>query len=117
MDENVHFSLSMKVANELIKENKDFDMLIVPNTDHSGVCIALLNVMVLPEPWLGQMIPAYKNMLLVCPACVRRARPIRSPSHVGLLRDTSTRRDTTKGVRDQRRGRAGSDPLTKEPAR
>ena len=37
MDENVHFSLSMKVANELIKENKDFDMLIVPNTDHSGV--------------------------------------------------------------------------------
>ena len=36
MDENVHFSLSMKVANELIKENKDFDMLIVPNTDHSG---------------------------------------------------------------------------------
>jgi|EP01043_Picozoa_sp_COSAG02_P007223 hypothetical protein len=39
MDENVHFSLSMKVANELIKENKDFDMLIVPNTDHSGACI------------------------------------------------------------------------------
>jgi dipeptidyl-peptidase 4 len=37
MDENVHFSLSMKVANELIKENKDFDMLIVPNADHSGV--------------------------------------------------------------------------------
>jgi dipeptidyl-peptidase-4 len=37
MDENVHFSLTMKVANALINENKDFDMLIVPNTDHSGV--------------------------------------------------------------------------------
>ena len=42
MDENVHFSLSMKVANELIKENKDFDMLIVPNSDHSGVYILSL---------------------------------------------------------------------------
>jgi hypothetical protein len=39
MDENVHFSLSMKVANALIEENKDFDMLIVPNTDHSGACV------------------------------------------------------------------------------
>ena len=67
MDENVHFSLSMKVVNALIKENKDFDMLIVPNTDHSGVCSLFAPamrrfacfVMVLPRLWLGQMTSAH----------------------------------------------------------
>lgn len=37
MDENVHHSLSMKVAAELVKANRDFDYLVIPNTDHSGV--------------------------------------------------------------------------------
>ena len=37
MDENVHFSQTMKVVSALVEHNKDFDMLLVPNTDHSGV--------------------------------------------------------------------------------
>ncbi len=34
MDDNVHPSLTMQVVDALIKANKDFDMLIVPNADH-----------------------------------------------------------------------------------
>jgi dipeptidyl-peptidase-4 len=34
MDDNVHPFLTMQVVDALIKANKDFDMLIVPNADH-----------------------------------------------------------------------------------
>jgi dipeptidyl aminopeptidase/acylaminoacyl peptidase len=34
MDDNVHPAMTLQVANELIKANKSFDMLIVPNGDH-----------------------------------------------------------------------------------
>lgn len=34
-DDNVHVSAAMRLADALIKANKDFDMLIVPNADHS----------------------------------------------------------------------------------
>lgn len=34
MDDNVHISNTMYIADELIKENKDFDMLIIPNANH-----------------------------------------------------------------------------------
>ena len=91
MDENVHFSLSMKVANELIKENKDFDMLIVPNTDHSGVCslfapacVALPVVVMLPRLWLGQMTSAHENLVS---SIVLRALGVRGPYAVRRMWD------------------------------
>jgi dipeptidyl aminopeptidase/acylaminoacyl peptidase len=34
MDDNVHPFLTMQVVDALIKANKDFDMLIVPNAGH-----------------------------------------------------------------------------------
>ena len=34
MDENVHHTLSMKVAEKLVKANKDFDLLLLPNRNH-----------------------------------------------------------------------------------
>ncbi len=34
LDDNVHMSNTMRVVNELINNNKDFDMLIVPNQYH-----------------------------------------------------------------------------------
>jgi hypothetical protein len=50
-------------------------------------------------------------VVLVCFVCGplnlylgRRARSIRDPSHVGLLRDAPTGSDAAKGVRDQRGG-------------
>jgi dipeptidyl-peptidase 4 len=36
MDDNVHPSLTMKLADALIRANKDFDLLIIPNADHSA---------------------------------------------------------------------------------
>ncbi len=35
LDDNVHPALTMQVVNALIKANKDFDMLIMPNMNHS----------------------------------------------------------------------------------
>lgn len=35
MDENVHFSSTLVVVDELIKADKDFDLLIMPNQPHS----------------------------------------------------------------------------------
>jgi len=34
MDENVHVSQSLRLADALVKESKDFDLLIVPNAGH-----------------------------------------------------------------------------------
>ncbi|WP_017154497.1 S9 family peptidase [Bacillus bingmayongensis] len=34
LDDNVHPALTMRMANALIKENKDFDLLILPNRHH-----------------------------------------------------------------------------------
>ncbi len=34
MDDNVHFSLTYQLADALIKANKDFDMLVLPNRNH-----------------------------------------------------------------------------------
>lgn len=34
MDDNVHPALTMQLANALIKANKDFDLLILPNANH-----------------------------------------------------------------------------------
>ncbi len=34
LDDNVHPNLTLLVANELIKHNKDFDMLVLPNRNH-----------------------------------------------------------------------------------
>lgn len=34
LDDNVHMSNTLRVVNELVKNNKDFDMLIVPNEYH-----------------------------------------------------------------------------------
>ena len=35
MDDNVHPSLTMQLADALIAANKDFDMLIIPFTNHA----------------------------------------------------------------------------------
>jgi dipeptidyl aminopeptidase/acylaminoacyl peptidase len=37
MDDNVHPALTMQVVDALIKADKDFELLIVPNANHSGV--------------------------------------------------------------------------------
>ena len=34
MDDNVHPSMTLRVVDELIKANKDFDLLILPNRAH-----------------------------------------------------------------------------------
>jgi dipeptidyl aminopeptidase/acylaminoacyl peptidase len=34
MDDNVHPSLTLRVADALIKANKDFELLILPNRNH-----------------------------------------------------------------------------------
>jgi len=34
MDDNVHPAMTIQVVDELIKANRDFDMLIVPNRNH-----------------------------------------------------------------------------------
>ena len=34
MDDNVHPALTMQVVDALIKANKDFDLLILPNRNH-----------------------------------------------------------------------------------
>jgi dipeptidyl aminopeptidase/acylaminoacyl peptidase len=34
LDDNVHPALTMRMVNALIKENKDFDLLILPNRQH-----------------------------------------------------------------------------------
>jgi dipeptidyl-peptidase 4 len=36
LDDNVHPSNTMQMVNALIKADKDFDMLLVPNENHSG---------------------------------------------------------------------------------
>lgn len=36
LDDNVHPMLTMRVADALIKANKDFDLMIVPNTNHGS---------------------------------------------------------------------------------
>ena len=35
MDDNVHPALTIQMANALIKANKDFDLMILPNTNHA----------------------------------------------------------------------------------
>jgi len=35
MDDNVHPAMTMQVIDALIKANKDFDMLILPNRNHT----------------------------------------------------------------------------------
>jgi dipeptidyl aminopeptidase/acylaminoacyl peptidase len=35
MDENVHVASTLVVVDELIKANKDFDLLIMPNQPHA----------------------------------------------------------------------------------
>lgn len=35
MDDNVHPTMTLKLADALIKANKDFDLMIVPNADHA----------------------------------------------------------------------------------
>lgn len=37
MDNNVNPTSTLRMAGELIKQNKDFDMLIIPNKNHGGV--------------------------------------------------------------------------------
>lgn len=37
MDDNVHYSHTMKVIDALIKSNKDFDLLVIPNQNHNIV--------------------------------------------------------------------------------
>jgi dipeptidyl aminopeptidase/acylaminoacyl peptidase len=39
MDDNVHPALTMQVVDALIKADKDFELLIVPNANHGGVGI------------------------------------------------------------------------------
>jgi dipeptidyl-peptidase-4 len=34
MDENVHIASTYVLVDALIKENKDFDLLVIPNTPH-----------------------------------------------------------------------------------
>lgn len=36
MDDNVHVAGTFRLADALIKADKDFDMLIVPNENHGG---------------------------------------------------------------------------------
>ncbi len=36
MDDNVHPALTLRLVDALIKANKDFDLLIIPNADHSA---------------------------------------------------------------------------------
>ena len=35
LDDNVHPAMTIQVVNELIKANKDFDLIIAPNRAHS----------------------------------------------------------------------------------
>ena len=37
MDENVHPASSLSLVDKLIKANKDFELLIIPNADHTLV--------------------------------------------------------------------------------
>jgi dipeptidyl-peptidase-4 len=39
MDENVHVSHTLSLADALIRANKDFDLLIVPNADHNVLIV------------------------------------------------------------------------------
>ena len=36
MDTNVDPSSTMQVVNQLIQANKDFDLLVIPNADHTS---------------------------------------------------------------------------------
>ena len=48
MDQNVNPANTIRLAGELIKHNKDFEMLIVPNIDHGGI---LFNLYVNRRMW------------------------------------------------------------------
>jgi len=37
MDDNVHPAQTMRLVDALIKANKDFDMLVVPNANHAAI--------------------------------------------------------------------------------
>jgi dipeptidyl aminopeptidase/acylaminoacyl peptidase len=43
LDDNVHPMLTMWVADALIKANKDFDFLIVPNTNHGSAAPSIFS--------------------------------------------------------------------------
>ena len=96
MDENVHFSQTMKVVSALVEHNKDFDMLLVPNTDHSGV----RGPYAIRRMWDCECLRLWAGRF--CSDCVA----------VGRLRHPPAgRRATGAAVRDHGGGRAGRHPL------